>query len=368
MMKQFKILYLSHCGKFVGGGQKGLFYILERVNRKYFEPMVIAPDEGLFLDKVSKLSIPTKCLKMGKLTPLSLITTVSKVIRLIKRERIDLIYTDSPREGIYAGIAAKIMGKPLVYHARVSDRSRLDKWIYFLSTKIIAVSKASARRFSKGNGGQSAFSKKVKIIYNAIDLTEFNPRINGNRIRKEFNVSDILIGTVGQLIPEKGQKDLLLVVPDILKSYPAVKFVIVGNGNSAYRKELEELSRSLSIAANVIFTGFREDLPAIMAAIDIFVLFTSNEGLCRTIIEAMASEKPVITTSVGGNPETVTDGLNGILVPPDNPRRLAEVIGELIKDKDKRVKMGVAARKRTEELFDIAENIRRIEHVYEELL
>ncbi|MFH1904710.1 MAG: glycosyltransferase [bacterium] len=361
MKKQFKILYISHFGKFVGGGQKGLLYMLERINRDRFEPIVIAPSQGSFLDRAAKLGISTKCLKMGKLlNPLNLITTVPRVMKLIWKEEVDLIYTDSPREGIYGGIAARITGSPLIYHARVSDKSRLDKLIYFLSTKVIAVSKASAERFKN--------SEKVKIIYNAIDLNEFNPNIDGSKIREEFNVPNILIGTVAQLIPEKGQKDLLLATADILKTYPRVKFIIVGDGNIGYRKELEKLCRELGITDNIVFTGFREDIPQIMSSIDIFVLSTSwNEGLCRAILEAMGAAKPVITTDVGGNSETVVDGITGVLLPYRSPFLLKDALLELIRDKQKREEMGKQGRERVIKLFNIDENIKRIEKVYEEL-
>ncbi|MBU0479211.1 glycosyltransferase [bacterium] len=360
MRKQFKILYISHFGKFVGGGQKGLLYILERINRDCFDPVVVAPSQGSFLDRAAKLGISTKCLKMGKLNPLNLIITVPKIAKLIWTEKINLIYTDSPRGAIYGGIAAKIIGRPLVYHARVSDKSRLDKLIYILSTKIITVSKASAERFK--NGG------KVKIIYNAIDLNEFNPDIDGSKIREEFSANDLLIGTMGRVSSEKGQKELLHTVPDILKAYPKIKFVIVGGGNPEYIEKLKKLCQKLGITNNVIFTGFREDIPEIMAAIDIFALFTSNEGLCRSILEAMGTGKPVITTDVGGNSETIKNEVTGILIPFHNPSLLKDALFELIRDKKKRKEMGRRGRERAVKLFDIEENIRKIEKIYLEVL
>ena len=357
MKRRFKILYISHFGKWVGGGQKGLLYILERVNKEHFEPLVIAPSGGLFLEKVSELNIPIKCVKMGSLNLLNLTRTVPRIINLIWMERVDLIHTDSPRGTVYGGIAAKITGRPLIYHVRVSNKDKLDNLLYSLSTKIIAVSKASAKRFRK--------SDKIEVIYNAIDLNEFNPNIDGVDIREEFNVNHILIGTIGQLIPKKGQKELLLVAPDIIETYPRVKFIIVGNGNTAYRKELEDLSRKLNIVDNVIFTGFREDIPKIISAIDIFVLFTSHEeGLCRSILEAMASGKPVITTNVGGNPETVINNVTGILLPSQDISLLKNALLELIKDEKKRKEMGSKGRERVEKFFNIDENIRRIEKVY----
>jgi glycosyltransferase involved in cell wall biosynthesis len=119
----------------------------------------------------------------------------------------------------------------------------------------------------------------------------------------------------------------------------------------------------------VIFTGFREDIPEIMAALDIFVSPTLyKEGLSRSILEAMASSKPVITTCLGGNPEVVVDGVTGILIPPKNSLKLADAISELTKDMNRRKDMGKAGRKRIEQLFTIEEATKKTEEIYEELL
>lgn len=353
----------------VGGGQRGLLYILERLNREQFEPIVIVPSYGLLLNKVKELNISTRCFKIkGIKNPLNLITTVVRIVKIIWSERIDLLHTDSPKNTIYGGLSAKITGKPLIYHARVGDRDKLDKLLYFLSTKIIAVSKATAKRFN---------SSKVEIIYNAIDVKRFNPDTDNNEIRKEFNMpsrqtgkNDILIGTIGQLIPKKGQKEFLNAASGILKIYPKIKFIIVGNGNKKYKEELEELCRSLNISQSIIFTGFRDDVPAIMSALDIFVLATSYpEGLCRTILEAMACGKPVITTNVGSNPEALINGVTGILLPPPgSPSLLKDAILKLIKDEQKRKEMGEKGRERAVELFNIETHIREIEKLYLDLL
>jgi glycosyltransferase involved in cell wall biosynthesis len=371
MKKRFKILYMSFSGKWVGGGQKGLLYMLERIDRKDFEPIVAVPSGGLFLDKVSELGVQTVGVGMGRLNILNLITATLGILRVIRRHGIDLIHTDSPRNTVYGGIAARITGTPLVYHARVSDRDRLDKVLHLLATRVVAVSEAAAGRFrdcSPTQTGQFVSARKVEIIYNAIDTNEFSPNVDGRKTRKEFGISNILIGTVGQLIPAKGQRELLFAAADILRIHPEVRFVIVGTGEAAYREELESICRRLNIADNVILTGFREDIPAIMAAFDVFVLFTSNEGLCRTVLEAMGSEKPVITTDVGGNPETVIDGITGILLSLRDPSRFKDAILELVEDEKKRKTMGRRGREVAMERFDMDRNMRRVERLYRLLL
>jgi len=205
-----------------------------------------------------------------------------------------------------------------------------------------------------------------------VDLAEFAPQQPDRKLREEFIIEEgwTLVGTLGQLIPGKGQDVLLKAAAQVLKKVPEVKFMIVGDGSPSYIKNLEDLSKDLGLSGKVLFTGFREDIPRIMSTLDIVVLpsTTHLEGLSRVIIEAMASSKPVIATNSGGNPEAIVDGATGILVLPEDPSSLAESILDLIKDETKRNRMGEAGRKRAEKLFRIEMNVSRIEKVYEELL
>ncbi|PIU68061.1 MAG: glycosyltransferase family 1 protein, partial [Armatimonadetes bacterium CG07_land_8_20_14_0_80_40_9] len=145
-----------------------------------------------------------------------------------------------------------------------------------------------------------------------------------------------------------------------------IKFLIVGDG--PLREELKEQSKDLGIEDEVTFTGSRQDIPEIMAALDIFVLTSIKEHFGRVVIEAMACGKPVIATNSGAVPEIVEDKVTGILVPPEDSEKLAEAIIELLEDKEKAKEMGIAGRKRVEELFSIEKHTRQIEEVYLSLL
>lgn len=149
--------------------------------------------------------------------------------------------------------------------------------------------------------------------------------------------------------------------------FPGLKFLIAGEGKKEYKNNLIKFANGYRMEKNIIFTGFREDIPEIMKGLDIFVLPSHSEGLSRTILEAMASAKPVIATEVGGNPEAIEDGVTGILVPAKEPDKLAEAILKLVKDREKRERMGVAGRERAEKLFSIEENVRKIEELYQKL-
>ncbi len=372
-MKQHNILFTSLSGQMLGGGQRSLLLLLERLDRKKFKLFLICPSGGGLVEKAKKQGIETEIIKMGRIKSPNVISTAATVFKfkkLIKLKNIDLIHTDSPRQSFYAGRAARLTGTPLIWHVRVStpEKKSFEKFLFNHAHKVIAVSKAAGQRFQ---GFESA-EEKVVIIYNGVDLTEFaRPQPDG-QLREEFDIDKdwILVGTLGQLIPGKGQDVFLKAAAQVLEQTPKAKFMIVGNGNQLYRQKLEDLSKDLGLSGKVVFTGFREDIPRIMNMLDIAVLpsTTHLEGLSRVIIEAMASSKPVIATNSGGNPEAVEDGTTGILVPPEDSSSLAESIVDLIKDETKRNRMGEAGRKRAEKLFSIEKNISQIERVYEEIL
>lgn len=372
-MKRYNLLFTTISGQIIGGGQRSLLLILERLDKKRFKPFLICPSEGDLIEKANKLDVETTIIKMGTLKRLnffSIPATIWKLKRFIKQKNIDLIHTDAPRQTFYVGIAARLAGKPLIWHVRVStpENKLYEKLLSSLASKLIAVSKAVLKRFE----GLASKSDKFMVIYNGVDLTEFNQQLADNRFKEEFEIEDdwILVGTVGQLIRGKGQEVFLKAAAQVSKLFPNVKFIIVGDGNEAYRKKLEDLSEELGIEEKVIFSGFREDIPQITSSFDIVVLPSSShfEGFPRVVLEGMACSKPVIATRIGGNPEAVEDGKTGMIVPPGNSDILAEAILELIKDKNKRSQMGEAGRKRVESLFSIEKNIAQIEKLYKELL
>ena len=372
-MKKHNILFTSLSGQMLGGGQRSLLLLLKRLDRTQFKPFLACPSAGGLTEKARKLGVETHIIKMDRIKSLNLVSTWATVLKLknlIKKKRIDLIHTDSPRQALYAGMAAKQAHLPLVWHVRVStpEKKSLEKLLYKRSSKVIAVSKAASQRFR----GFELAADKVIVIHNGVDLTEFSPQQLDNKLRLELDIPEgwTLVGTLGQLIPGKGQHVLLEAAAKVVEQVSHVKFMIVGDGDQAYRKKLVNLTKDLGLSGKVVFAGFWEDIHRIMNTLDIVILpsTTHLEGFSRVIIEAMASSKPVIASNSGGNPEAIEDGTTGFLVPPDNPERLAGSILHLVKDETTRKKMGEAGRKRAEKLFSIEQNISRIVKVYEELL
>ena len=212
---------------------------------------------------------------------------------------------------------------------------------------------------------------KVIKIYNGIELSEYYPDDSGESfrsIRKAYNIGEevFLIGAVGRMVWQKGFEYLIEAAPDVLKEYPEARFLIVGEG--PLRQRLEALSEELRVRDNVIFTGFRSNIKEILSAINILVIPSLLEGFPMITLETMAMAKPIIATNIDGITEQITNGVNGILVPPKDPIALAKTVMRVINDKEFARTMGLSARKKVEQEFSVDKMVAETEKVYLSLL
>jgi glycosyltransferase involved in cell wall biosynthesis len=208
---------------------------------------------------------------------------------------------------------------------------------------------------------------KVTAVYAGIDLDKFNIRREKEEIDKlgegfGLKKNDLVIGTVGRLEPRKGYRYLLESAVQVSKTYPQVKFLLVGDGE--LRDELEDLAKKLEITSKIIFAGLAQDVSSILSLLDIFVLPSLDEGLGIVILEAMAAGLPVIATDVGGIPEIVRDGETGLLVEPGNPSVLTSAITRLLGDKEYALTLGEAGKKYAGQ-FSSKVMVEKIEEIYD---
>ena len=175
---------------------------------------------------------------------------------------------------------------------------------------------------------------------------------------------------MGRLVPIKGHRYFLDAAKIISSQFTVhssqLKFVIVGDGE--LREELEDYTKKLGIANDVIFTGFRQDLPKIYADLDIVVLTSLNEGTPVSIIEAMAAGKPVVATNVGGVSSLVKNNVNGFLVSPQDAKALSDAIIKLLKNSDLRQKMGREGQSSVFPHYDISQLVKRVDFLYSSLM
>ena len=363
-----KILYLSSSVN-LWGARRSLLDILTHLDKKTFSPIVVCSSSGPLTEKLDEIKIPHRIIKMrlwrkGKYFPW-IPSTVIRLAKLIRKERISLVHSNSHSDAPYGILACRFRKTPVISHVRdIIEPDKVGKYLLKHADRIIAVSNASADAFKDMKNRD----KKLMVINNSLDMNEFKVTED---IRGELGISsdDIIIGIVGQISRLKGHDVFLRAASIILEKNKNVKFLVVGNIRRERDQELcEELINRLNIREHVVFTGYRQDIANIMSAIDILAFPTLKESFGRSAIEAMALGKPVVASNVGGVPEIVIDGKIGILVSPGDAEELANGLLELITDKKKREDMGKEGFKVVREKFDIKDMMNRIENVYKELL
>jgi glycosyltransferase involved in cell wall biosynthesis len=242
--------------------------------------------------------------------------------------------------GRWAGVGAIICTSHLAPGGRVSGRARAERVLLNLCVnRFIAVSQDSLDRQVRHLGqprGRSA------VVRNGVDLARFAPAANHAAARGSLGLplDAPVVGTVGRLAPQKATRTLVEAFPAILAAQPDAHALVVGDG--PLLDEIRDLAHRLGVSERVHLVGFRTDVPLCMAAMDIFVLPSLYEGLPISILEAMSSALPVIATSVDGVPEAVVDGETGLLIPVEQPARLAAAVVELLSDPERAHAMGVA--------------------------
>ncbi|MBU0533482.1 MAG: glycosyltransferase [Candidatus Omnitrophica bacterium] len=368
----YKILYLTPSANLLGA-RRSLLILLENLDKEKYFPIVLCPKkDGELIKALEEKGIRTEILRLRnwrKIRNIRFIPSlIYSLVKLIKKEKINLIHCNEFWVNPYGVISAKITCIPCITHIRTSlDIKKIKNYLLAYSDKLITVSNETRKPIEK-------FPKifaKTTTVYNGVDIKDFNPNIKGDYVKKELNIApeEIVIGTIGQLYPDKGQKTFIQAASIVLKTYPATKFFIVGEAKKErYKTQLQDLVDKLGIKDKVIFTDNRNDIPQILASIDIFALPTLKEGFARVIIEAMACAKPVIATRVGGNSEAVVDKMSGFLIPVNSPDVLAQKIIELIQDEDKRKSMGSIGRERVVNNFSLEHYVKKIEKIYEEFL
>ena len=396
MDKKINILFLDHQAE-MGGGEFSLLTLIKELNKEVFTPIVVLGTVGPFKDKLDASGINTKIIKVPdyfrryKRDPsrknnfFSLIKSlfilhklVKKTEKIIKKNKAKVIVINTVKSaffGIPAARRAAIKSVWVIRDCLSKDyyRKAFLRSIKSLSRKagkIICTSQEVKAHLVKLAGND--LEDKINIVYNGADLNRFNPSLKGESVKKELLLQDKhIISLIGRLEPWKGQKVFIRAAQIIFEKREDLRFLVVGGplfGREKYEKECHILVKELALEGKVLFLGFRDDIPDIIAASDIIV-HTSilPEPFGRDIIEAMACAKPVISTNIGG-PAEIISSETGILIEPGKPELLADEIIKLINDPDKMILLGKEARKRIEEKFDIRKTTAQIENILKDMV
>jgi glycosyltransferase involved in cell wall biosynthesis len=346
-------------------------------NRARYEMMFatlkpMAPWLKEYMESQDVRTLSLDCTSRGQY-PLAII----RFARTLRHERIDLLHThlfDPSVVGLAAGVLAGTRVRIVTrhysdYHTRIHKRwhVKLDQFCTWAAHAVIAVSQHTARHLTDI---EDAPPEKVRAIPNGIDLDRV--RISSSeapaRLRHEYAADGrALLICAGRLHPEKGYEQLFAAMPEVARRcHRRVRLLIAGTG--ALEPEYKARVEAAGCADVITFLGFRRDLPDLIAAADLFVLPSMAEAFGLALAEALYLGTPVVSTTVGGIPEIVTDGVDGILIPPGDVDALTQAVCGLLDDSARRLAMRNRGRDSMARRFRFDDMLRAYEAVYQDAL
>jgi glycosyltransferase involved in cell wall biosynthesis len=290
---------------------------------------------------------------------------------LLRSEQVDLIHAHEFDANVQGTAVAAYLGIPVVatvhgkhYFWEKLRRRLAYRWVSRRAT-MVTVSK-DLKRFMVEKVG--VFSDRITVLYNGVDLPPTPTLADIEACRKELNLphTERVVGVIGNLYPVKGHQYLIDAIPSVLEKYSDTSFVFAGRGQ--LETELKQQVNRLGLDKRVHFLGLRQDIFRILALLDVFVLPSLSEGLSMAILEAMMAGKPVVATSVGGNPEIVLDGETGFLVPPRDSRALASSLIALLRNQHLATQFGESGKLRAERQFGLQAMVSAYQSLYDEHL
>jgi glycosyltransferase involved in cell wall biosynthesis len=368
----------------VGGAQENTMLTAELLDKAAWDVAIIAGpqtgSEGSLIETVGErgIALTIDDTLVREVNPIKDLLAIIRLARFIKRGGYTIVHTHSSKTGIVGRWAAKLAGASIIIHTVHGwghhDRQHplvrayyvlLEKLTLPITDQLIAV---TSKDIEKGLRDGIGKPEDYLVIRSGIEMDRFGrPLVNRQVTRAAWGIplEAPLIGTVTRLSPQKAPLDFVRAAAQVAQTHPQAWFMMVGDG--PLRAEVEKLARDLGIADRLVLTGLRRDVPELMAAFDLFALSSLWEGLPRVIPQAMATGLPVVATACDGSAEAVEEGVTGFLVPPGEPARLAQRLGQLLDDPDLASQMGEAGLERAQE-FDVQRMVAQIDALYRELL
>lgn len=376
-----KVLFLGHTGQ-MGGAEFSLEALLSRLP---VGKRVVLLSPGPLLDRLRKTDISVDLLpsceglvSLGKETGLlqrlwSLRQLPGTVLRLAKlASASDLVYANSKKVLLYALLAARLARKPLIWHQRdkvilpseLALRARLSEKLLMAllnryASRIVSVSGAAAASFVSAGGRPQL----PVVIHNGLDSTLYTRNTDARALRRGVGlpVDQPLIGCFGRLTSWKGQAVLV----EALSEVPEAHLVLVGGDvfdSGDFKDSLVSLVDRLGLRERVHFLGHRDDVPALMQAVDVVAHPSTEFDPCpRVVLEALHSGVPLVATDVGGTPELIESRVSGLLVPPSDPGALAEALRFLLTNPAEGQRLAAQGQRRALEMFTLDRVVTQVE-------
>ena len=359
----------------LGGAQRVVLQTARALDRTAFEvalawgPGDLLDDEAVAIPHLERIPVPPLVRPVAPISDLRALAALRAAVRSFRPQ---VVHTHSSKAGILGRLAARFEDVPAVHTVHGFGFTPLQpapkRFLFRSAEKVMArstdhfvtVSEADRRR---GIDMGLFTPEKVRVIRAAIDLERFRASADGAAARDRLGVpADVpLITQVANFKPQKAPLDFVRVAAAVLERHPDAHFVMIGDG--PLREPAEDLARRLGLADRIIFAGWWDDVPALLAATDVSVLTSRHEGLPCSVVESLAAGVPVVATAVDGTAEVVRSGHNGLLADAGDVEGLARCVSRLLSDPDLRRRMASAAGESLED-FDQDLMVRQEEDLY----
>jgi glycosyltransferase involved in cell wall biosynthesis len=350
-------------GRHLYGGALQVLYLMEGLEGQGCKNTLACVRGSEIAGAASACAVIYELSMAGELDP----CFVFRLLRIIRRERPDIVHVHSRRGAdLWAALAAHATKTKAVLTRRVDNPE--PSWVarvkYRPYDRVITISNG-IRRVLMSEGVPA---KKIVCVPSAVDGQPYEHECAKEWFCREFGLDpgNKMIGVIAQFIPRKGHQYLIEAAPGILSQHPDTRFLFFGRG--PLQGKLQQLCKKYNIANQVYFVGFRNDLERILSCLDLVVHPATMEGLGISLLQAAAAGVPIVASSVGGIPEIVHDGVNGVLVPPDDIPALTSAVIRLLGDIEKASVMGRTGRQLIRTEFPIEKMVEGNLRVYRQVL
>ena len=356
----------------IGGAERELLVMLDRLPQRGYRPIVVCQDRGPLVVELERRGIETRMAPMPPWRKLfaypqraGAVRALHDVIAAVRPVLIhvnDIWWVPQTRCAV-EGLAPV----PIVAHVRQEiEPAKAGRYELAQADLVFPVSRQIQRSLEKGGVRQ----ERLRTLYSGLDMTRVVDQKSGLDARRRFGIpaEAPVIGTVANLFERKGYEVMIEALPTIVKTSPAVHYLIVGSGDAAYEARLKAMAEALRLESRVHFAGFQQSVYPCLAAMDLYVHPALMEGFGIAVLEAMAMRKPVVATTTGGLPEIVQEGETGMLVPPGDSKALAKAVSSLLQDSARCRQFGEAGRARVAAHFTVDAMMDGLVSGYESLL
>jgi glycosyltransferase involved in cell wall biosynthesis len=331
---------------------------------------------GPFVDELSQRGIPLREYPVTTFLGLNAVKQQARFARDVRRDGIDIVHTYSFYGNVFAIPPGRVAAPVVV--ASIRDRGlyltpmqmRVQRYACRLADCVL-VNAEAVKSWLVNDGFSPA---RITVIPNGVDMSRFTLRGDPITLRRSLGIADEtrLVVVVSRLHRLKGIEDFLDAAAVVAATHADVRFLVIGEpspvGNREYLDELASRAARLGIADRVIFTGLRDDVPALLSAADVSVMPSLNEALSNVLLESMAAGAPVVATNVGGTAEALQHERSGLLIPPANSPSMAAAINRLLANPSMARELGTRARQVIANRFSLNRMVADTAAVYEDLL